>query len=101
MNNSNLSKEWIFTNLIKPAFTTCFPLKETEITLDKNIKKDLKLDSLDMLDLLFEIEELYQEELVTTDEEKKLFYNSLNGTVSDLVDIIYNLIDRRINNVQS
>lgn len=92
-----MTKEEIFEIVLKPSFLNCFPLEESEITLDSNMKKDLNLDSLDMLDLLSDIEERFGsgEELVSSEEEKQLFYGALFGTVSDLVDVFHKIFNDR------
>ena len=93
-----MTKEEIYETLVVPALINCFPLEKSNISMDTKFKEDLKLDSLDMLDLLCDIEENYGEELVSTDDEKKKFYSAVNGTVSDLVDMLYIVIERRYSN---
>lgn len=93
-----MTKTEIYENLIIPSLLDCFPLKKSDISMSSKFKKDLRLDSLDMLDLLCDIEEKHGQTLVDTEEEKKEFFSAVNGTVSDLVNVIYSCIERRSSN---
>ena len=59
---------------------------ESEITMDTNIKDDLKADSLDLYEIVYGIEERYQTE-IPTDELTAM------KTVGDMVRYIEKLVD--------
>ncbi len=68
---------------LKTILSEQFDVDESEITLETNIYEDLEADSLDLVDLLFSVEEEFD---IETDADDDII-NSIN-TVGDIVNFI-------------
>ncbi len=70
----------IFEN-VKEMISECFEIDENEITLSTHFAIDLGFDELDMVDLVMDVEDIFNMELPDEDLEKI-------KTVGDLVKFI-------------
>lgn len=87
----------VYYMYVVPSLVECFPLKKGDIKPSSRFKQDLKLDSMDMLDLLCNIEDKFGKELISTDEEKAKFQKTFTGTVWDLTIVLTECITTREN----
>lgn len=74
-----------------------FRVKREDLKPTTKLRADLKLDSLDIIDLLCEIEDRYGEELVDNDNKElaKRFYTAINGTMQDTANFFLEVINEK------
>ena len=83
------SEQEIFDK-IKAAMTELLELEEDEITLEANLREDLGLDSVDLFEMLSELEDTYG---LTIETEKLMELNV--QTIGDVVEMVKNLFNEK------
>lgn len=80
-----MNQEEIFDK-VKETVVTCLGVSESDVTMESSFIDDLGADSLDIVDLIMNLEETFNIEIPDSDAEKV-------ATVGDVVDYIKNLLD--------
>ena len=80
-----MNQEEIFDK-VKETVVTCLGVFESDVTMESSFIDDLGADSLDIVDLIMNLEETFNIEIPDSDAEKV-------ATVGDVVDYIKNLVD--------
>lgn len=80
-----MNQEEIFDK-VKETVVTCLGVPESDVTMESSFIDDLGADSLDIVDLIMNLEETFNIEIPDSDAEKV-------ATVGDVVDYIKNLVD--------
>ena len=80
-----MNQEEIFDK-VKETVVTCLGVSESDVKMESSFIDDLGADSLDIVDLIMNLEETFNIEIPDSDAEKV-------ATVGDVVDYIKNLVD--------
>ena len=90
-----MTRQEVYETLVVPALVERFQLVPEEIALSSHFKNDLKLDSLDLVDFLCEVEDMYDGNIVLdrSEENTKAIYKAARGTVQDIVDVLLIIIN--------
>lgn len=83
-----MTKEEIFKK-IKNILVSKFEIKEENITMETHIANDLDLDSIDMVDMIVDLDKELEGLKVNNDDFRSVV------TISDIVDKIYEVINRK------
>ena len=101
-----MTRQEVYETLVVPALVKIFLLVKVEISLlvqvlpeeisfNSHFKNDLKLDSLDLVDFLCEVEDMYDGNIILdkSEENTKAIYEAAKGTVQDIVDVLLIIIN--------
>ena len=90
----------IYNNILVPSITARFTIDKSKIKPEASFKKDLELDSLDMVDLICEIEDKYGKELIDDSDEKTVeeFQRTSTGTLADMTNLLLTKINKEVKN---
>ena len=83
------TEEEIFEK-IKAAMVELLELEEDEVTLEADLREDLGLDSVDLFEMLSELEDTYK---LTIETEKLMEMNV--STIGDVVKMVKNLFNEQ------
>lgn len=83
-----MTKEEIFKK-IKNILVSKFEIKEENITMQTRIADELDLDSIDMVDMIVDLDKELNGLKVNNDDFRSV------ATISDIVDKIYEVINRK------
>ena len=85
--------------LLTESILARFRVKREQIVPEAKIKEDLELDSLDMADLICEIEDRYGEELVPNDDKDVVgkYQVASSGTIDDMVKFLLEVVNKKEN----
>lgn len=88
------TKEEIY-NAVVLAIIERFDKPKDSLVLEARLVEDLNLDSLDKVDLLCELEDMYGEELITDENEEDEQSFKGTETIQDIVDLTYKIINKK------
>lgn len=90
-----MTRQEVYETLVVPALVERFQLLPEEISFNSHFKNDLKLDSLDLVDFLCEVEDMYDGNIILdkSEENTKAIYEAAKGTVRDIVDVLLIIIN--------
>lgn len=75
---------------VRKAIADNKKIPEDQITLESKLQDDFDMDSLDLVDVLFDLEDLYHADLVNEQQLKK----NANPTVGALVNYVYSKVNK-------